>query len=491
MTTTTSFKLAAAMCQYAVAKTAALRADVVLQPHQQELVAKARTTSGVIANWRVGAGKTPGAIAVAEDRGGPTLVIGPAALRNNFRDSVEKFTTPDRHRAYHVVSYEQFIKDPHGIVDRVKPRTMILDEVHRLRNSGQAQAAVNSVRNKVPFALGLTGSLVNNHPSEIAPLVNTIAGHEVYAPGAFARAHIGQRQLRRRSLGEVLTRQKKPMVETIVDPKAIAKRVGPYVHRYMGDAKFNANFPAVHEQEISVPMSARQWDLYQNILKRNPNLARKIRNNIPPSKSDLKNINAFSVALRQISNTPASFDMSVKDPVAESPKFKRMIAEQHRMAKANPHFRSVVYSGFLESGVGPVTKALAEGGLPSTTFRGGMSDKQRAAAVGAFNAGRSKVLGISPAGGEGLDLKGVRLLQMTEDHWNPERGVQVAGRGARFRSHAHLPARDRNVLVQRFLSTQPPRFWHRVIKPDTTIDQWIGHRRKEKDRLNQEALSAL
>ena len=475
-------------------KIAALKSDVILQPHQRDLLAKTRAqpTGGVIANWTVGAGKTPGAIAVAEDRGGPTLVVGPAALRNNFRDSVERFTTPDRHGQYHVTSYEQFAKDPHGVIDKVKPRTLILDEVHRLRKPDTAQKAVESIRGRVPFALGLTASLVNNHPTEIVPIVNLVAGKQIYKDQAeFSRQHISMVPQRKKTIGETLLLRDAPKVEGITDPAAIKKRVGPHVHRYFGDPAFASNFPAVERQDIDVPMSKEQWELYQNILKKNPNLAKKIKNNLPPSKNDLKNMNAFAVAVRQISNTPASFDMSVKDPVAASPKLTRMLAEQQRMAAQDPHYRAVVYSQFLESGVSPLARTLQDRGVKAQVFQGGMTDKKRSEMVRAFNRGDTKVLGISPAGGEGLDLKGVKLIQMTEDHWNPERGVQVEGRGNRFKSHAHLPPEHRKLVVQRFRSTAPKRFWHALIKPDTTIDQWVTERRKEKDRLNQQAVSAL
>lgn len=473
-------------------KNAALRSDVVLAKHQKELLQKARGSTGVIANWRPGAGKTPGAIAVAEDRGGTTVVVGPAALRNNFRDSVTRFTTPDRHDQYHVYSYEQFAKSPETIIDRHSPKTVIFDEVHRLRNEGNASRAVEKVRHRIPFALGLTGSLVNNHPSEIAPIVNLVSGRQVYQDAAdFNRQHIKLVDQRPRSIGELLLRRDPPKVESVVNPKAVQQRVGPYVHRYMGDENFNKNFPRVVEEQIRVPMSDGQWLLYQNILKKNPNFARKVKENLPPSKNDLQNMNAFSLAVRQISNTPESFDLSVTDAVAASPKFKRMIEEQHRLAANDTEFRSVVYSSFLNSGVSPVTKRLNDTGLKATTFQGGMTDKKRGQVVRDYNEGRTRVLGISPAGGEGLDLKGVRLLQMTEDHWNPERDTQVTARGIRFKSHAHLPESKREVRVQRFQSTAPKRWWHVIKKPDTTIDEWVTNRQREKKRLNEEALSAL
>lgn len=476
----------------ALAKLAALRSSVKLQPHQAEAVERARQVSGMVANWRTGGGKTPGSIAVAESRGGNVLVVVPAALRENFKGGVKQFTTADRHDKYTIISYEQFAKDPEGWVERTKPNTVIADEFHRLRNFGKTRQAFESVRDKIPFMLGNTASLINNRPEELVPLINLAAGKKIYDSQAdFARRHLATQKVRAPGLRGWLTRARGER-EVLKDPKGLRSNLGPYVHRYWGDKEFNKNFPSLKEERVHVELTSRQRKLQDAVLKANPDLAKKIKLNLPPSKRDLQNMNAFSVALRQIANNPGEFDLSIKDPIKESPKFQRMLSEQQARAKSDPNFRAVIYSNFLTSGVKPVVDEANKRGLPAQTFMGGLSDKQRAQIVQDFNAGRVKVLGVSPAGGEGLDLKGVKLIQLTEGHWNPEKSQQAIGRGVRFRSHAHLPEQERNVLVQRIIARHPRRFIHRLgVRPDTSIDEWIDERRMEKERLNQQFLNAL
>ena len=67
----------------------------------------------------------------------------------------------------------------------------------------------------------------------------------------------------------------------------------------------------------------------------------------------------------------------------------------------------------------------------------------------------------SGAGSEGLDLKGTRLMQLLEPHWNESRLDQVIGRGIRYRSHEGLPPEDRNgkvTPVRGNISTEPSTF---------------------------------
>lgn len=477
-------------------KMALLRPDVKLGPHQLQLVERSRKIpGGQIANWRTGGGKTPGSIAVAEDRGGETLVITPAALRSNYQDSIRRFTTDDRHGKYHVMSFEQFSKDPEGHVARFKPNTVILDEVHRVRNPGKARKSIELVRSKIPYMIGNTASLVNNRPEELVPIVNLVAGKTIYeGPTDFAKQHLGTKKVRAPGLLGLLGIRKGSAVEVIKNKSALKKNLSPYVHRFSGDSKFQSNFPDVVDEVKYVEPTAKQKKIMDGIMKANPDLAYKIKMNLPPSKSELKSMNAFSVAMRQASNNPAEFDTTISDSVAESPKFQAMIKDQLEMSKADKNFRSVIYSNFLSSGVKPVTNRLSDKGVATGVFSGGLTDRMRKKMVDDYNSGKIKTLGISPAGGEGLDLKGTKLIQMTEDHWNPERRRQVSGRGARFKSHSHLPVDERKLVVRDYVLRNKPSLWHKIpgtAGPESTIDQWIRARRQEKQDLNDSFVNAI
>ena len=90
--------------------------------------------------------------------------------------------------------------------------------------------------------------------------------------------------------------------------------------------------------------------------------------------------------------------------------------------------------------------------IGASTGIGAALAPQRDQMVRDYNENKIKALLLSRAGGEGLDLKGTRLIQLLEPHWNEEALKQVTGRGIRYRSHSHLPEDQRKVHVQHFVT---------------------------------------
>ncbi len=62
-----------------------------------------------------------------------------------------------------------------------------------------------------------------------------------------------------------------------------------------------------------------------------------------------------------------------------------------------------------------------------------------------------KIFCITASGAEGLSLKNVRRVLITEPYWNNIRTDQVIGRAIRSCSHETLPLKDRNVTVYRYI----------------------------------------
>jgi len=466
-----------------------LKPSVRLQPHQT----RDHGGGGQILNWGLGSGKTLGALALAERRGGKVLVVTPASLRNNFREQLARFVTKNRLADYTIVSYEKFRQNPTAMVTRLRPQTLIADEVHRLRNP-RPRAPFEAVRDRVPYMIGLTGSLINNRPEEVVPLVNLVAGKKVFeSVDGFKADHIRQTKVGPGFVGW-LRGAKAGVTESMKNRAKFRAKIGPHVHRFTGSPEYKKHVPKVVEEKVEVLMTPRQEDMYKALSTRNPVLAYKMRHNLPPSKKELKQMNAFLTAARQIMNNPSEYTVKGSpDVVGNSPKFRRMVDDVRKRSKSDPNFRGVVYSNFLSSGVVPVVNELNRHGIKSETFTGELGDLERQAVVDNLNRGRTKVVGLSPAGGEGLDLKGVRLVQLTEEHWNPERGQQAVGRSARYKSHAHLPENQRRVDVRRYMATHNPTLMNRVFgtKKSMSADEWIDQRRREKLELNQQFLRAM
>ena len=76
-----------------------------------------------------------------------------------------------------------------------------------------------------------------------------------------------------------------------------------------------------------------------------------------------------------------------------------------------------------------------------------------------------KLFCITASGAEGISLKNVRRVLITEPYWNNIRIDQVIGRAIRSCSHKTLPPRDQNVAVYRYIM----KFTKKQIEKDYSI----------------------
>lgn len=79
----------------------------------------------------------------------------------------------------------------------------------------------------------------------------------------------------------------------------------------------------------------------------------------------------------------------------------------------------------------------------------------------------AKAFFITASGAEGISLKNVRRVLITEPYWNNIRIEQVIGRAIRSCSHETLPLEDRNVTVYRYIM----KFTKKQLEKNFTIQQ--------------------
>ena len=122
-------------------------------------------------------------------------------------------------------------------------------------------------------------------------------------------------------------------------------------------------------------------------------------------------------------------------------------------------------------------------------FHGGIDTKIRLKNKNLFNNPENKkgkiakIILISPAGSEGINLKNVRQVHILEPFWNEVRIEQMIGRAIRQCSHADLPMNERNVTVYRFKMV-------RKNKKETT-DEKMEDISRRKNNLIQSFLEAI
>jgi len=214
----------------------------------------------------------------------------------------------------------------------------------------------------------------------------------------------------------------------------------------------------------------------------------KVKKGLPPNKSESKGINSFLVGVRQASLSTAPYveGQTAAAAAKASAKITRAADEVAKRAE-DPKFRGLVYSSFIDAGARPMEEALRERGIRSEVFHGGLSPEEKARIVKDYNEGRLPIIIGTSSATEGLDLKGTRLIQILDPHFNQAKMDQVIGRGIRYKSHTHLPPEEREVLVQRFYAKPRPSLFGRLLgSKETGIDRWLdNYARGTQDLMTQ------
>jgi superfamily II DNA or RNA helicase len=461
-----------------------------LQPHQQRVVERIQQQPGLVVAHGLGSGKTLSSIAAAEALGGPTTVLVPAALRANYEKEIAKHV--DQPQAdYDISSLQGAARS--GFIPNSD--LLIVDEAHRLRDPATKGHQVVDASSAAKRLL-LTGTPLYNKPADLASLVNIAARRPVLPeqPAAFEARYLGKKTVNPSWFAKTFKGIEPGTVNYIRNRPELQKILKQWVDYHENSTE---GFPARKEHVVETPMSGHQSSIYESVLGTAPPwLKYKVENKLPLSKAESKDINAFANAVRQVAVSPGGFDTSITPLQAaeRSPKITKAFERFSEGLAANPGHKAVIYSNYLEAGLKPYEALLQAKGIPYGTFTGEMKKKERDQLVKDYNEGRINALLVSSAGGEGLDLKGTRQIQILDPHWNKEKLEQVIGRGIRYKSHAHLPEDQRNVDVEHYVSTtQEPGFLAKLMGQHRRggIDEYLRGLSEEKDMLNQQIKQLL
>lgn len=458
------------------AKSAALLPDTQLQPQQQRIAETGLTPSTRLLIYHaLGSGKTLSALAAAEKHGEPYTVVTPASLRPNMRKEQEKFT--DQTLPNELMSYTSLAKSP----TVPATDTVIFDEAHRLRSPQalQTRQAQQLAQNASHLYL-LSGSPIVNSPHDLVPLIRMLTQKKL-STEEFDQDFIGQKTVQPPWGSRIRIPVKIPVLKNKEKLRAL---LAGHVDYHAPDKLDVARKDTRHV----VPMSDAQAKIYKAFWKKLPRLLQqKLSTQFPLSQKELSDLRHFMAGPRQVSLSTNTFQAE-KDPLKafdDSTKLREAFKQRQAMGDQP----AVVASNFIDAGLVPYSAALTRAGLPHAMIHGGLSDVLRKQHVDDYNEGRIKTLLLGPAGSEGLSLKGTRLMQLLDPHWNEARGHQTAGRGIRYDSHTDLPLEDRNVQVQRFVSRLPAEGWFGEETP--AADEHLEHMAEQKEQLNRQFLKLL
>jgi len=412
-----------------------------LNRHQREVVEALERQRGLIAVHALGSGKTLSALTTSQcylDQH-PThkvVVLTPASLVANFRKEMTEFGPGLRHAdRYMIQSYQKFMHDAkrHPELTNMCSNTLlIIDEGHNLRTipkgegtpkeKGVVTKFILRCAERASKVLVLTGTPVVNDPIDIMSLLNMIRDHPTEA-----------------------NRLTKPMWRQMYGTPAFWDTyVRGRFHFFRPDDEARVrHYPAVTVHAVYLEMAPHYLARYEDV-----ETAAMSEHNISVfGQSQLK---PFFNGIRRAVNTLDTDPVEVR----HSPKLEWV--KDFLQARSAQRPRTVVFSHFLDMGSLAAFQRLPAPWRQSVAFITGDTPKgQRQQIVDRFNNGDVRLLFLSKAGGEGLDLKGVRNVIILEPSWNTATEEQVIGRAVRYDSHADLPIAQRHVDVYRLVLIKP------------------------------------
>lgn len=209
------------------------------------------------------------------------------------------------------------------------------------------------------------------------------------------------------------------------------------IYNTMDNEDVKNSFPEKKDHSIYIEMTPDYLEKYKIIEE---NLVHQF--GIVGFKDD-KDITKFYNGLRQA---------TTKIDNENSPKAQWIM---NLLAKSNPKEKFVVFSHFKDAGVGLLSKLFDKNNIKYRIISGEISKPKRQEYVDEYNKNKIKVLVITKAGGEGLNLLETRGIVLIEPSWNETTSNQVIGRAVRYKSHENLPKENQFVDIYKLYMLKP------------------------------------
>jgi SNF2 family DNA or RNA helicase len=260
-----------------------------LHPYQEPAVEKFLSTGVLLVAFEMGLGKTPIAIACAEELLGcaditTALLVVPASLKYQWAQALVKFTDlptqviklggsqvtipaegcviidgpPAKRKAqlaraegadYVIMSYETVLSDTR-LVRRLKPGLVVLDEASAIKNFGAKRTLTIKRSLQSEYRLALTGTPVENKPEEAFSIMEWVNPAVLGSFDLFEKTYIA-----RRPNGTVRKYKNMPLLNHKLGAAMVRRaRTDPDVASYL---------PEVDHGQWYVPLDARTGAAYQ------------------------------------------------------------------------------------------------------------------------------------------------------------------------------------------------------------------------------------
>lgn len=428
------------------------RSKLKLKPHQKKVVEYISDDSnrGLVVAHGVGSGKTLTAVAASQcvlDKHPKwkVIVVTPVSLQDNFKKEMEAYGISSNDKRYEFYTIGKFARK-YGTKKCPSKHFLIVDEAHHLRTDIDAALKNQLARKK-------SGKSISGPPRAATMIRCAKSANKVLLLTAtpIYNTPYDLENLRAMVSGE------KPMSKREFDKLSdsqILKRYTCYFDFF--SPPLTKDYPKLVEKNVKIKMTDAYYKQYRKIEERQSTMF------TDPWK--------FLTGMRQATNA-----------LKGCQKCKWAVDKIKRGEK------TIVYSAFKANGVKLLQKMLDRAKIKYYSITGDVSMKKRTQHVNDFNSNKVKVLFITKAGGEGLDLKGVRNVIILESGWNRPGEEQIIGRAVRYKSHAHLPASKRKVSVYHLVLTKP----RRKKGESRSVDVVLKERIADNYKINQNLIKKL
>ena len=410
-----------------------LNKEVELKDYQIRVAKHMLKHRGLLAIHGTGTGKTLTAVASMNCimKNYPkmnVIIITPTSLISNFKKEINKFgldiNKPEIRDRIKFYSFKEFVIDIHTNQKNFnicKDNFIIIDEAHNLRNLKQKKVFVKN-SNETPAGINaatilqcvksatkillLTATPLQNRISDIDSLIAMIDGTDVEnLPNNYTMSDV----------------EKKFKCKISINPG----------NKKSADYPIRIDRPT---EETSFVMSPEYYRKYYDV-----------------QEEIGKSFEKYGEKSNMFYNVVRRAALSLDDE--KSPKVQwtfNKVKEEYDNNK-----KSLIYTAWKESGVYQVTKLLDRAKISYGMITGDLTKNQRDIMKDAFNSDKIKILIITRAGGEGLDLKGTNNVILMEPNWNKDMDEQIIGRAIRYKSHSYLPERLRYTNVYKLYMIKP------------------------------------
>ena len=412
-----------------------------LKDYQKKPIEFMKYNHGLILYHSTGSGKTITALYAVYQFPYDIMIIGPKSSKKTFTDNIQKAKmNPSRFTFY---TYAKIKKILETNVTIFKKKSVIVDEAHTIRNENMYNLYISSSLMFASKIILLTATPVVNYLNDLSVLVNIVKGEDVLPTERklFDQMFFDEEKMmliNEKFLFDKLKNTISYYKTNDLAPEQGSEAISPHI------ADDTENYPTSATHIMEIEMSHEQINEYiyyiKKIIYENKNIVNESEIlNIDYGLLPNKKKNFFLSATRQLSNTVNNSE--------KSPKIEEIL----KKIEKGP-YPVIVYSNFLKNGIYTLAILLEKQKISYKTITGFTTNDKLNVIVNNYNNGMYKVLLISSAGSESLDLKNTRQIHIMEPHWNNARIQQVIGRAIRFGSHKDLPINEHHVDIYYWIS---------------------------------------